>query len=139
MSGEPASSAAGGVAAWKLGVAILGVGFVASTLGFLVLFPKTMKEAAVRVAATMVGSAFVGPALVAAVYSRYPEVFGGGVTLAVKFGMEPWFGLFVVGAPILALAGLPFWWILGAVVLWLDRRKGKDIGEMVADARQVLP
>ncbi|MGE0497042.1 MAG: hypothetical protein AB7I35_01290 [Ramlibacter sp.] len=134
---EPSSSsAAGGLAAWKLGGAILGIGVVASALGFLVLLPKTPREAALRALATMCGSALFGPVLVAALYSRWPELFGAGVTLASQAGLESWVGMFVVGAPILAIAGLPFWWVLGAAVLWFDRRSGKDLGEMAADARR---
>lgn len=136
---EPASSAAGGIALWKVAGSILGIGVVASALGFLVLLPKTAKEAAVRALATMAGSALLGPLLVAAAYSRYPEVFSAGATIAGNMGMESWLGMFMVAAPLLAMAGLPFWWLLGAGVLWLDRRKGKDLGELVQEARQVLP
>lgn len=132
---EPASSAAGGLAAWKIGASILGIGVVASALGFMVLLPKTPREAALRALATMIGSALAGPFLVAAVYSKWPEVFGAGVKLADTAGLEPWFGFFMVGAPLLAIAGLPFWWILGASVLWFDKRRGKDLGELAADAR----
>ncbi len=134
---EPASSAAGG---WAIGKAIgglLAIGVVASALGFMVLLPKTPKEAAMRILATMAGSALLGPLMVAAAYSRHPEVFSAGATLAQGLGMEAWMGTFMVAAPLLALAGLPCWWILGAVVLWLEKRRqqGKDIGEMAADAR----
>lgn len=132
---EPTTSAAGGVAAWKLAGGILGIGIVASALGFLVLLPRTAKEAALRAGATMAGSALIGPFLVAAAYSRWPELFGSGVKLASVMGLEPWFGLFMVGAPLLALGGLPCWWILGAAVLWLERRRGKDLGELARDAR----
>lgn len=132
---EPASSAAGGFAAWKLAGAILGIGVVASALGFLVLLPKTAKEAALRALATMAGSALLGPFLVAALYSKWPEVFASGVTMADKMGLEPWFGFFIIGAPLLAMGGLPFWWILGAMVLWFENRKAKDLGQLIADAR----
>jgi hypothetical protein len=132
---EPTSSAAGG---WAIGKAIgglLAIGVVASALGFLVLLPKTPKEAAVRVLATMIGSALLGPLFVAAAYSRYPEVFSAGATIAQTMGLESWLGMFMVAAPLLAMAGLPAWWVLGAVVLWFDNRKAKDIGQMIADAR----
>jgi hypothetical protein len=140
---EPASSAAGG---WAIGKAIggvLAIGIVASALGFLVMLPKTPREAAARVLATMAGSALIGPFMVAGAYSRWPEIFGAGVTLASKIGLEPWIGLFAVAAPLLAMSGLPFWWLLGAGVLWLDKRKGKDLGELArdaaSDAKSVLP
>lgn len=136
---EPASSTAGGIALWKIAGGILGIGVVASALGFMVLMPKTPREALLRIFATMAGSAFLGPLVVAAAYSRWPEVFAAGATLAQNMGMESWLGMFMVAAPMLAIAGLPFWWVLGAAVLWLERRKAKDLGEMIADARQVLP
>jgi hypothetical protein len=128
-------SAAGGAILWKALSGLCGLALGVSILGFLVMWPKSMKEAAIRVAATMAGSALIGPFLVAGVYSKWPEVFASGVHLATTFGLEPWMGFFMIGAPILALAGLPFWWILGAVVLWFQKRAGKDIGEMAADAR----
>lgn len=135
MSGEPTSTAAGGFAVWKLGASILGIGVVASGLGFMVLLPRTPREAAMRALATMIGSALVGPFLVFAVYSQWPGLFNAGITFAGKAGLEPWVGLFMTGAPLLALAGLPFWWLLGALVLWFDKRQGKDLGELAADAR----
>lgn len=136
---EPASSTAGGVALWKVASGLLGVGVLAAVLGFLVMWPRTMREAAVRAFFTLTGSAFLGPAFVAAAYHQWPGIFGAGVQLAERMGLEPWFGLFMVGAPLLALAGLPFWWIVGAVVLWFEKRKGKDAGELIDDARKVLP
>lgn len=137
MAAESAS-AAGGVALWKVAGGILGIGVVASALGFLVLLPKTPREAAARALATMVGSALLGPALVAGAYSKWPEIFGAGVQLAEKVGLEPWLGLFMVAAPLLAMGGLPFWWLLGALVLWFERRRGKDLGELAEDAQAVI-
>ena len=43
-----------------------------------------------------------------------------------------------MAGPIMVVAGLPAWWVLGAVVLWLERRRGKDIGELVQDAGAVV-
>ena len=40
--------------------------------------------------------------------------------------------------PALVAAGLPAWWVLGACVRWFDRRRGKDIGELAADAAAVV-
>jgi hypothetical protein len=132
---EPTSSAVGGVVIWKAIGGLLGIGIIASGLGFMVLLPKTPKEAALRAIATMAGSALLGPLFVAAAYSKYPGIFTSGIELAKHFGMEPWLGMFMVAAPLLAMAGLPFWWILGACVLWFDKRKDKDMGEMISDAR----
>lgn len=132
---EPTSSAAGGFVLWKAIAGLLAVGVIASGLGFMVLPPKTPREFAVRAIATMVGSALLGPLFVAAAYSKWPEVFAAGATMAQAMGMDNWMGMFMVGAPLLAMAGLPFWWLLGAAVLWFEKRRGKDLGEMAADAR----
>jgi hypothetical protein len=132
---EPTSSAAGG---WILGKAVggvLAIGVVASALGFLVMLPKTPREALARIFATMAGSALLGPLLVAGAYSRWPEIFAAGAAIAQGLHMEPWQGQFMVAAPLLAMGGLPFWWLLGAGVLWLERRRGKDLGELAADAK----
>jgi hypothetical protein len=36
------------------------------------------------------------------------------------------------------VAGLPAWWLLGALILWFDRRRSKDIGEIAHDAAKVV-
>lgn len=140
---EPSSSAAGGLMIWKAFGGLLAVGVIASGLGFLVLLPKTPREAAVRIIATMAGSALLGPLFVAAAYSKWPEVFAAGASMAQAMGMDNWMGMFMVAAPLLAMAGLPFWWLLGAAVLWFESRKGKDLGQLAAEAKQdvraVLP
>lgn len=132
---EPVSSAAGGWTLWKLLVSVLGVGVVASGLGFMVLPPKTTREFALRAIATMAGSALLGPAFVIGAYAKWPGLFAAAAQLATLNGLEAWFGTLAVAAPLLAMAGLPFWWLLGAAVLWFERRRGKDLGELAADAR----
>lgn len=135
---EPASSAAGGIALWKVLTSLFGLAVVASILGFLVAWPKTVKEAAVRAAATVLGSVLFGPFAAVAAYLKWPGLFGAGIEIAQRFGAGEWslfIGALMVATPFICMAGLPFWWILGGVVLWLDKRRGKDIGEMAADAR----
>ena len=39
-----------------------------------------------------------------------------------------------IAAPLMVLAGLPAWWILGAIVRWFDSRKDKDIGQLAVEA-----
>lgn len=132
---EPVTTAAGGWTLGKLLASLLGVGIVASGLGFMVLWPKTAREAVVRVLATMAGSALLGPVVVIAAYAKYPQLFDAASRMAAGYGLEPLAGHLAVAAPLLAMAGLPFWWILGAGVLWFERRKGKDLAELVAEAR----
>lgn len=145
---EPASTSAGGIAVGisvgKLVGGLLGIGFVATVLGFLVLPPKSAQEAFVRFLATFTGSALVGPFIVVGVYAKWPEIFTAAAHVAATMGLPAWAGTLIVGAPLLAMGGLPFWWLLGALVLWLERRRGKDIGELAQDAaadvkKAVLP
>lgn len=131
---EPAATA-GGFVLWKIGGLLLGVGVISSALGFLVLWPKTAREAFARALATMIGSALFGPFVVAAAYAKWPTLFAAGGHLALQFGQPEWVGLFMAGAPLIAMAGLPLWWIVGAVVLYFEKRRGKDIGELAADVR----
>jgi hypothetical protein len=44
----------------------------------------------------------------------------------------------LVAAPFLVLAGLPAWWIVGAVLLWFERRSSKDIAEIAHDAAEAV-
>ncbi|WP_286962845.1 hypothetical protein [Cupriavidus sp. UBA2534] len=142
MAAEPISGSAAGVAA---GSAIakyfglqLGAGAVAAALGFLVLWPKTAKEGFARLVSSIIASMVFGPALVAFVYSRYPDIFASARALAVAAGVNPQFGILYACAPLLVIAGLPAWWILGAVLRWFDKRRDKDIVEMAEDVKDAV-
>jgi hypothetical protein len=135
---EPTTSAAGGIAVVKYLGAPLMAGLAASTLGFLVLMPKTFHEAVVRVAITMICSAVFGPILLFVCWQQYPGIFTAAGAAAAAFGAPAWMGLIATAVPILAIAGLPGWWVIGAIVLWLEKRKDKDIGELAHDAAAVV-
>ena len=92
---------------WKL---IAGV--IAVSLSFLVFWPKTQKEGVARIAATILGS----------------TIFGESAVEVVKHYVS-WFPLETVGQqmPVFVLAGLPAWWILGALVRWFNKKSKKDI------------
>jgi hypothetical protein len=38
-------------------------------------------------------------------------------------------------SPVYLMVGAPGWWVSRAVALWLQRRSGKDIGELVGEAK----
>jgi hypothetical protein len=133
MNGETASTLA-----WKLGGALLGFGIVASAIGFMVLWPKTVKEGVARIGTTILGSAVFGPAAAIAAYQKWPELFNAAVTMATKAGLDPIYGWISAGAPFMVLAGLPVWWIGGAIALWFERRKDKDIAELAQDAKRSI-
>lgn len=119
------------------GVPVL-AGAAATGLAFLFMWPKTLKEAAVRFACTLVASAIAGPFLVIAVHSWWPSLFSSAAQVAGIYGLPPELGVLFVAVPFLVTAGLPAWWILGGLVLWFDRRRGKDLGEMAHDAAETM-
>jgi hypothetical protein len=119
------------------GVPVL-AGAAATGLAFLFMWPKTIKEAAIRLACTIVASAIAGPFLVIAVHSWWPSLFASAGEVAGMYKMPYELGMLFVSAPLLVLAGLPAWWILGGIVLWFDRRRGKDLGELAHDAAEMV-
>jgi hypothetical protein len=119
------------------GVPVL-AGAAATGLAFLFMWPKTIKEAAIRLACTVIASAIAGPFLVIAVHSWWPSLFASAGEVAGMYKMPYELGMLFVSAPFLVLAGLPAWWILGGLVLWFDRRRGKDLGELAHDAAELV-
>jgi hypothetical protein len=122
----------------KLAAVPLAAGLAATGLGFLFLWPASAREAVVRFACTLTTSTVAGPCLAAAVYCWWPALFSSSGKLAVLAGGPPELGVLLVAAPFLVLAGLPAWWLLGAALLWLDRRRSKDIAEMAQDAAEAV-
>lgn len=107
---------------------------IAVALGFLFLWPRSLKEAFVRIASTILASSLFGPALTMLVHSWWPGMFDSARAFAIHHEMPEIVGVLFVSTPVITLAGLPAWWILGALVLWFESRRGKDIGEMAGDA-----
>jgi len=133
---ETSSAAAAGV------IKIFGVpvaaGALATALTFLFMWPRTRKEAFIRFACTIAVSGILGPMLVIIVHSWSPDLFKSGSEVAALNGLDPAFGMLFLATPIMVIAGLPAWWIIGAALLWLDRRRGKDLGEIAHDAAEVV-
>ncbi|TYQ19139.1 UNVERIFIED_ORG: hypothetical protein JN05_02331 [Zoogloea ramigera] len=113
-------------------------GAAATALTFLFMWPRTRREALVRLTCSICTAALLGPLLLVALHSWWPTLFDSAKVLAVLYGAPSILGVVAVACPVLVLAGLPAWWGLGAVVLWLERRRGKDIGELVHDAAEVV-
>lgn len=106
---------------------------VATSLGFMFMWPKTPREAFIRIACTILFSTIFGPILVIALRTAWPTLFDAARDVAVFYGTEPAFGYLFIAAPVFVCAGLPAWWIVGAVVRWFDKRSNKDIGELASD------
>lgn len=109
------------------------LGALAAALGFLVLPPRTRAELMARLVVTIGCSAIFGPLLFFWFLSEFPEVLTETMRLAAFEEMYIWL---MLSAPFLVLGGLPGWWVLGAALRWIDKRRGKDLGEIVSDARK---
>lgn len=132
------TTSAGASALIKIfGVPVL-AGAAATALTFLFMWPRTKKEAFVRLTCTIVTSGLLGPLLVFAMHSWAPGLFTSASAVSVLNGADPALGMLFVAGPIMVLAGLPAWWLLGGIVLWLERRRGKDIAEIAHDAAEVV-
>lgn len=131
------TTAAGGALIKIFGVPVL-AGAAATAFAFLFLWPKTLKEAFLRLSCTIATSGIGGPFLVIAVHSWWPSLFESAKAVTALYGADPALGVLFVAGPLLVVAGLPAWWVIGGLVRWLDRRKDKDLGELVQDAAGVV-
>lgn len=136
---EPISTtSAGGIALVKLFGGTTAAASAAVTLGFLFMWPKSLREACLRIVCTLICSTCFGPFFVIAAHAWWPTLFASAATVARDAGAPPLLGLLFVAAPMLVLAGLPAWWVVGAFVRWFEKRREQDIGQLVAEARAVL-
>nr|WP_309472733.1 hypothetical protein [Pseudomonas aeruginosa] len=79
-----------------------------------------MKEGFARLFCTIVASSVFGPILVVYLHSTARAVrVGPGV--AGLYQLEPAVGLLFVSAPLLVIAGLPAWWLIGAALRLFER------------------
>lgn len=132
------TTTAGGAALVKIfGVPVL-AGAAATALVFLFMWPRTLREAFLRLTATIAASGIFGPFAVMALHSWWPSLFDSAKSVTVLYGADPGLGVLFVAGPVMVLAGLPAWWLIGGVIRWLDRRRDKDIGEIVHDAAEVV-
>lgn len=138
MTDPVTGHAVSGVSFYKFFGGSMFASAAAVAVGFLFLWPKTLKEAFVRITCTILASSMFGPFMVMALHSWWPTLFNSSKTIAAEAGMDANLGLLFLAAPVMVVAGLPAWWVMGAIVRWLDRRRHQDIGELINDARKVL-
>lgn len=135
---EPTASTGTAVVIFKyLGVPVTAAA-LGTALGFIVLWPRTKAEGFARFFAALLSSFTFGPAVAVAVYMHSPEFYRAAANIALLANIPQEVGILAAAAPFLVLAALPAWWVLGWVVLFLDRRRHKDLGGIVRDIREVV-
>jgi len=117
---EPASTAVGGIALYKLG-AFGFFAFLAAILVMAMTLPKTVREFVVAMICTVVSSVCGGAFLV-----RWLDI---GSWVQDDIGMIALCGLVFV-------CGLPAWVIVRAWFAWSESRKDKALPEMVKEFRE---
>lgn len=114
---EPTSSVAGlSAVALKAGGIKALAGAIAVGLMFAVSWPKTRREGVARIVCTLAGSMLAGKPLLAYVAAHFP-----------------WYPVEEGDMLVFVVAGLPAWWLLGGLARWLDKRRNKDLGQMLTD------
>lgn len=124
---EPATTGVGGALAWKAvggaaGFAAGGAG-LAALIVMLMTPPRSAREWTVGLVTTVLGSVC------------------GGAAVVQHFGLQTWFDGYIGLVAIMGLAfacGLPAWAIVRWGFTWMERRRDKDLSEVIADARSVL-
>jgi hypothetical protein len=125
---EPTTSAAGGLFAWKAvggaaGFAAGGAG-LAAIIVMLMTPPRSPREWTVGLISTVLGS------------------LCGGAAVVQHYALQDWFQSYIGLVAVMGLAfacGLPAWAIVRWGFTWILRRQDKDLGEVIHDARKVLP
>lgn len=110
---------------------------ISVALGFLIIKPRTGREAMVRIFVTLLCSFMFGPLLVTIVHANFPSIFDAARQQALSDGFMGMADLYV-SIPLIVLAGLPAWWILGWVMHFLDNRKAEDLGNVVNDIMNIV-
>jgi hypothetical protein len=129
MAADGASGAAAGAAAgWKLiggAAGAYGIGAaLAAVVVMLMTPPRSPREWAVGLISTVVVS------------------IGGGSAVIQHFDLHTWMQSFNGLMAVLGLVfacGLPAWALVRAVFTWLAKREGKDIAEVLHDAKDLKP
>lgn len=117
---EPTSTGLAGAALLKAyGLKVLAGAVMASML-FMVLWPRTAREGFARLTTSIGGSCLWGDIAVAWV-RMHAEWLPAGTSTDFA---------------IVAASGAPAWWALGAIARWMDKRRDKDAGEILADVRR---
>ncbi len=120
---EPSSSAAGGFAVYKIALALGLPAGLAAVVVMLYIQPKSKREWAMALISTVVSS------------------ICGGAGVVQHYGLQAWgdsyMGLTAIAGIIFA-CGLPGWVVIRAAFAWAEKRKGKDLAELISEVKENL-
>lgn len=121
-----AMESAGGVALLKLYGLKATLGMLGAAMLYMVL-PPVKKDGSFD------KHEFVARLAVAGVFS---VVFGDMAADALDHFL-PWLQPHNHKSAVDLMMGAPGWWISRAIALWFQNRRGKDIGELINDAKEI--
>lgn len=135
---EPVLPTIVGTKAWLIGLPIF-VSIIAFWLGLLAIplrAGREVRDIIYRILACAVSSYVVGiPALLA--IKRYmPFVFDDMAALAVHAQLEPFTGFLVLVGCVMLICSVPGPWIVGAIFLYIEKRKDTPIDELIQEYKQ---
>lgn len=128
---DPTSTGAGGLVALKTVFAQTIIASIAGLLGFILIRPRTVREAVWRFFGAAISSVIFGPFVVAAVHSVWPDLLASANTLAAGDGVG--FASLYFTAPIQIASGLPIWWLLGLGARWIESNRSLTLGALFND------
>jgi hypothetical protein len=137
MAAETSAGVVWGVKSGILaGVFLLAVSVLAVVVGLTIVPPakgREREDIARRLAAGLLCSFTLGPYLA----FKFIEVQPGFLEFWVKIlGAEhSLWAYLATAAPFLAATALPGFWVVAAAMRWFQKREGKDIKELIDEAR----
>lgn len=143
-----AEAGIGGLFLAKSGAFIGLISAIAAGFGIAIAWPTTPREAFYRFSFAFAGSFFLGLPFSLIGWHQWPWFFTDTISLAVNLLPHVGWGITAVEAKFVGIIGAatPFlfagalfsWWVTRALVLWFERRKNKDIGQLAEDAAKTI-
>jgi hypothetical protein len=140
---EPTTTTTGGAVVLFKYIALLlpvGATLIAFWLGVRFVPLRTGREwedVINRVIACFISAFVFGTFALVLLLNHFPKLFDGARSLAMHAQFPPEAGFFLFTGCVMVVCSIPGPWIVAAVFLWLERRRGKDIAEIVNDVRNI--